>query len=319
MAFVTRIAPSPTGALHLGNARTFLANWALARQQGWKIVLRIDDLDGPRIKRGADQQAIEILEWLGIDWDEGPVYESSCLDRYRECLIDLAAQGQIYPCRCTRKEIEAAALSAPHAGQHELRYPGTCRPMHPATCDFESLVGTGVAWRLRVPDQTVQFVDQLAGPQSIDVQKQVGDFLVANKEGVASYQLACVIDDSVAGVTDIVRGDDLINSTPRQILLAGLLDLPPVRYWHLPIVVGQDGHRLAKRHGDTTVDFYRKNGVTADRIRGLVAFWNGSGDRRELEIGQFLAEFEVGRISTEKVVFCPTDHDWLMAHHPKNP
>ena len=124
----TRLAPSPTGALHLGNARTFLVNWALARQRGWQIVLRIDDLDGPRIKAGAADGALEMLSWLGLDWDEGPYFQRHDLLPYRHALEQLGNQGDIYPCRCTRKQIAAASLSAPHACDHELRYPGTCRP-----------------------------------------------------------------------------------------------------------------------------------------------------------------------------------------------
>ncbi len=317
MENTTRIAPSPTGALHLGNARTFLANWALARQNGWKIVLRIDDLDGPRVKPGADLDAIEILQWLGIDWDDGPFYESSCLHHYRDYLIELAARGQIYPCNCTRKQIEAACLSAPHADQHELRYPGTCRPEIESAFDFESLKGTGVAWRLRVPDKSIQFADQVAGHQTCNVQQQVGDFLVTSKEGIASYQLACVVDDSIAGISDVVRGDDLIASTPRQTILAELLGFPPVRYWHIPIVVGSDGRRLAKRHGDTTIAFYRKNGVTANRIRGLVGQWCGRPDLRESESACFLEDFEIGRIPREKVVFSQKDHEWLLGKATK--
>ena len=124
----TRLAPSPTGALHLGNARTFLVNWALARQQGWRVLLRIEDLDGPRIKQGATQQAIEALTWLGIDWDDGPIYQSEDLRPYEQALHRLIEGGHAYPCRCTRSQILAASLSAPNKGDHELRYPGTCRP-----------------------------------------------------------------------------------------------------------------------------------------------------------------------------------------------
>jgi len=140
----TRLAPSPTGALHLGNARTFLVNWALARQRGWQIVLRIDDLDGPRIKAGASEDALDMLGWLGLDWDEGPYFQLHDLSPYRHALEQLGRQGDIYPCRCTRKQIVAASLSAPHASDHELRYPGTCRPAR--------IKGTGVFCR-NGPDQ----------------------------------------------------------------------------------------------------------------------------------------------------------------------
>ncbi len=171
----TRLAPSPTGALHLGNARTFLVNWALARQNGWEIVLRIEDLDGPRIKPGAADEAIGVLEWLGLDWDEGPVYQSHDLTPYREALATLGSAGAVYACRCTRKQIAQASLSAPHGDEHELRYPGTCRPAEPTPVDATLLtdkmlladatlpVDERVACRIRVPATVTTFVDQFAG------------------------------------------------------------------------------------------------------------------------------------------------------------
>ncbi len=309
----TRIAPSPTGALHLGNARTFLVNWALARQQGWRIVLRIDDLDSPRVKLGADREAIDILGWLGIDWDEGPVYESASISDYRRQLEKLAEQGLIYPCRCTRTQIAAASLSAPHADEHELRYPGTCRPAEPVSQGFDSPESVGAAWRLRAPDHAITFVDQVAGPKIWNVQQHVGDFLVTNKQGVASYQLACVIDDGLAGVTEIVRGDDLLSSTPRQMILQRLLGLPSCRYWHLPIVVGPDGLRLAKRHGGRTIAQYRAAGVSAGRIRALVARWSGVENRDDLSANDWIATLNIDRLPRTRIEFRESAHNWLMA------
>lgn len=309
---VTRIAPSPTGALHLGNARTFLVNWALARQSGWRIVLRIDDLDSPRVKPGADRQAIEDLCWLGIDWDEGPVYETRLVPEYREHLRSLALRGDIYPCRCTRSQIAAASLSAPHADEHELRYPGTCRPAGLRPFDFDSPEHEGAAWRLRVPDEQVRFDDCVAGPQEWNVQRHVGDFLVTNKQGVASYQLACVIDDSCSGINEVVRGDDLLSSTPRQIILQRLLGLASCRYWHLPIVTGPDGQRLAKRHGGWTIAQYREAGVTADRIRALVARWSGLSPEGPVTAASWLSDCSIDRLPRTRIVLDPGDHHWLL-------
>jgi len=308
----TRIAPSPTGSLHLGNARTFLVNWALARQNGWRIALRIDDLDSPRVKAGADRDAMEILEWLGIDWDTGPVYETAAIGEYHKQLVSLAWHGVIYPCACTRSQIAAASLSAPHADEHELRYPGTCRPEFPSPYDFESASLDGVAWRLRVPDKAIAFVDRFAGPQSWNVQQHVGDFLVTNKQGVASYQLAVVVDDAMAGVTDVVRGDDLLSSTPRQILLQQLLGLPKCNYWHLPIVTGPDGQRLAKRHGGWTIAQYRDAGVPADRIRALVMNWCGPEEVQFMTPIDVFRNVELWNMPRHRVVFTQETHDWLM-------
>jgi len=307
---VTRLAPSPTGALHLGNARTFLINWALARQRGWRIAMRIEDLDTPRTKADADRQALADLRWLGIDWDGQPSYQLADLSRYEKHLHDLAARRLIYPCRCTRKEIEQAQ-SAPHEDAHELRYPGTCSPpeAEPITyaTDDES-----IAWRLRVPDETIAFNDELHGEQSINVQQHVGDFVVATKKGLPAYQLAVVIDDAAAGVTDIVRGDDLLRSTPRQLLIYRMLGLgPEPRYYHVPLVLGEDRRRLAKRHGDTRLAMYREAGVDPQRLIGLFAEWCGLGDRQPMTAADFADRFDLLGLPLTDVVFTADDDAWL--------
>jgi len=194
----------------LGNARTFLVNWALARQRGWEILLRVEDLDGPRFKKGAAELAIELLSWLGLDWDEGPYYQRHDLTPYTAATSQLAQTGHIYPCRCTRKDIQQATLSAPHGDQHELRYPGTCRPKYGVPVDSDLLGTEGVAWRVCVPVGSSTFFDTYCGEQTHDVQETVGDFLVGTKLGLPSYQLAVVVDDARQGIDQVVRGDDLL-------------------------------------------------------------------------------------------------------------
>jgi len=313
---ISRLAPSPTGALHLGNARTFLINWALARRHGWDLVLRIEDLDTPRTKRGADRQAIEDLQWLGLDWDGAPLYQHADLSAYRDAMRRLHAAHLIYPCTCTRKQIEAA-LSAPHADEHELRYPGTCRPREgeavvpaPELADRE----TDHAWRVRVPDVSVDFQDELLGTQSINVQRQVGDFIVAAKAGLPAYQLAVVVDDARQGVTDVVRGDDLLSASARQILLYRMLNLgEPPRHWHVPLVLGRDGRRLAKRHGDTRLAHYRESGVPVERVIGLLARWCGvSAAREPMTAGAFAESFDIRRLPRATVTFTEDDERWLL-------
>jgi glutamyl-tRNA synthetase len=308
----TRLAPSPTGALHLGNARTFLVNWALARQRGWEIVLRVEDLDGPRVKPEAAAEAIDILAWLGLDWDEGPSYQRHDLAPYQAALERLAAQGDVYPCRCTRREIEAASLAAPHGDEHELRYPGTCRPAERIAFAPAALQDAGSAWRLRVPDGVTTFDDAFAGRHEHDIQQATGDFLVATKEGLPSYQLAVVVDDARQHVDHIVRGDDLLASTHRQRLLQQRLGLkPPSEYFHLPLVVGPDGRRLAKRHGDSRISHYRAQGVGAERIIGLLVDWCGLGPRREMAAAEFADKFVLDRLPREPVTFTAADDAWL--------
>ncbi|MCC6491452.1 MAG: tRNA glutamyl-Q(34) synthetase GluQRS [Pirellulales bacterium] len=308
----TRLAPSPTGALHLGNARTFLLNWALARQHGWQIVLRIEDLDGPRIKPGADAAAIDILQWLGLDWDEGPVYQRRDLAPYEAALVQLAAQGDIYPCRCTRREIAAAALSAPHGDEHDLRYSGACRPPEPTPLDYRSFVGEGVAWRMRVPPETPSFHDRFLGCHVHNLAETTGDFIVATKEGLPSYQLAVVVDDARQGVDRIVRGDDLASSAHRQILLQDRLGLPHIpRYYHLPLVIGEDGRRLAKRHGDTRLAHYRAAGVPVERIIALLSRWCGLPGPPAKSAVEFAHRFELARLPRAAITFTAADEALL--------
>lgn len=307
----TRLAPSPTGALHLGNARTFLVNWALARQAGWRVVLRIDDLDSPRVKPGADSQAIKMLRWLGLDWDGPVAYETSNFVHYAAAWQKLAAGGWLYPCGCTRSQIAAAAMSAPHLDEHELRYPGTCRPTAQAPV-ANSNAAAGAAWRIRVPDRLFLFEDQIAGRQEWNIQQLVGDFLVTNKQGAAAYQLAVVVDDWLQGVTDVVRGSDLLGSTPRQLWLHELLELPPPRYWHVPLLVGPDGQRLAKRHGGFRLEEYREQGVPVERIIGLIAWWCGRRELEPLRLEEFVAGFSLSQLPSNPIVFQPELHTWLL-------
>lgn len=313
---VTRLAPSPTGALHLGNARTFLVNWAMARRRGQRIILRIEDLDGPRNKPGAQEQAVETLRWLGLDWDEGPMVQSADLSPYRAALARLAAAGVAYPCELTRGEIEAAA-SAPNAGEEagEVRFPRELRPALLA----RRVENEQTNWRFATPDDEVSFVDEFAGPQRLSPGASVGDFVIWTKRGQPSYQLAVVVDDDRQGVTDVVRGDDLLDSAARQLLLYRALGMAgPARFCHLPLVVGPDGRRLAKRHGDTRVDRYRGEGVAAERVIGLLAWWSGVGEAgraepRAMTAHEFAEGFELTRMPRERIVFRAEDDAWLLA------
>lgn len=306
---VTRLAPSPTGALHLGNARTFLINWALARRNGWRIVLRIEDLDTPRTKAGADQQAIDDLRWLGMDWDDGPHYQVADLSPYEAALSELDRKRLTYACTCTRSEIQAAQ-SAPHAGDHELRYPGTCRDRPAGSIDG----ATPKAVRVRVDDQMVTFTDAFAGDQQHVPGEQVGDFVIATKAGLPAYQLAVVVDDHRQGVTDVVRGDDLLRSAARQLLLYRMLSFgPEPTYTHVPLVLGPDGRRLAKRHGDTRIAAYRERGVAAERVIGLLAFWCGLCPApTPLPIGEFLDRFDLSKLPHKPVTMTEENEAWLL-------
>lgn len=313
----TRLAPSPTGALHLGNARTFLVNWAMARRAGWRIVLRIEDLDGPRVKPGAVESCVETLQWLGIDWDEGPLVQSTDLGPSEAAMRDLAARGLVYPCELTRAEIEAAA-SAPHdpgtdpghAAGSETRFGPELRPESIGPCGFAD---TGTNWRFVTPDRSIGFFDRAAGPRRGNPGREVGDFVVWTKRGQPAYQLAVVVDDARQGVTEVVRGDDLLPSTARQLLLIGALGLEPVpNYTHLPLVVGADGKRLAKRHGDTRLTAYMRSGVPAERVIGLLGCWSGVIPEREpMSASRFCEGFDIASMPCDRVTFTEEDDRWL--------
>ena len=260
---VGRLAPSPTGSLHLGNARTFLWAWLSARAQGGRVLLRIEDLDTPRVKPGAVEAIEEDLHWLGLDWD-GPVeVQSRRRDHYVKVFERM--KPSIYPCGCTRADL-AAAASAPNEGDSELRYPGTCRNRAPDKV---------VAWRLKVAPGTVAFDDRLSGRHEIDVAATVGDFVVAKSPEQPAYQLDVAADDIDQGVTEVVRGDDLIPSTARQLLVYRALGAEPPAYGHAPLVVGTDGKRLAKRHGESRIAALRRSGVPAGRVVATLARWSG--------------------------------------------
>ena len=312
---VTRLAPSPTGALHLGNARTFLANCLLARARGWRVVMRVEDLDGPRVKPHATEQMLDELEWLGLTWESPVVLQSARADVYAGLLDRLIEMGAVYPCTCSRKDIQLAA-AAPHAEDAGAVYPGTCRGRY-ASAEAAAEAGRPVAWRLRVDDAPVAVDDRFAGRREFNLARTCGDFVVFKGAGQAAYQLAVVADDAAAGVDRIVRGDDLLESAARQIHLRRLLGLAPApEYWHLPLVVGPDGRRLAKRHGDTRLAHYRARGASPERILGLLGYWLGIlPERRPAEMCELAARFDPGRISPLPITFRPADDEFLLKKH----
>jgi glutamyl-tRNA synthetase len=266
---IGRLAPSPTGAQHVGNARTYLIAWLSARAQGGRIVLRLEDIDSPRIKAGAAEQALEDLHWLGLDWDGAPLIQTQRLSLYEHALGQLQSRELVYPCTCSRSDVEQAA-SAPHAEHEGPLYPGTCS--HRQVADADVLQGTPYCWRFRADSSASAFVDGFRGSERIDASAASGDFVVWKSAGTPAYQLAVVVDDAALGVSEVVRGDDLLLSTPRQLLLYAALGLTPPRFVHVPLVVGPDGRRLAKRHGDTRLASLRGAGVPPDALLGLLAW-----------------------------------------------
>ena len=318
-----RYAPSPTGPLHLGNARTALLAWLAARSAGSSFVLRVEDLDGPRVRPGLEERILQELRWLGLDWDEGPVVggargpyrQSERRPWYDAALSELRAAGLAYPCFCSRAEI-AAASQAPHgAGDEGPRYPGTCRGLGPREIAARSS-RRPPSWRFRVSEGAVAFEDGLHGRRAVDVSAEVGDFVVARADGVPAYQLAVVVDDAAMAVQEVVRGDDLLSSTARQILLYRALGLAVPRFTHVPLVVGEDGARLAKRHGAVSVGELRDRGADPRAMAGLLASLSGLGSGGPVHPRDLVKDFAMARVPARPVVLRP---DMLQALVPVMP
>lgn len=236
---VGRFAPSPTGALHFGSLVAAVGSYCAARAAGGRWLLRMEDLDTPRVVPGAADQILSTLESLGFAWDGAILWQSRRQEAYAAALTTLKERGLIYPCACSRREILA---SAPHPGEEGPIYPGSCRAGVPAG-------RTARAQRILVPDQTITFNDGVYGRQAQNLAREVGDFVLRRADGLYAYQLAVVVDDAASGVTQVVRGADLLSSTPRQIFLLHSLGLPVPAYLHLPLVLAEDGSKISKRHG----------------------------------------------------------------------
>ncbi|MCK5942593.1 MAG: tRNA glutamyl-Q(34) synthetase GluQRS [Planctomycetes bacterium] len=297
---VGRLAPSPTGVLHLGNARTFLLAWLSVRARAGTLLLRIEDIDGPRVKAGATEQTLEDLRWLGLDWDGEVFVQSSRRALYRAAAQRLVDPGLAYPCVCTRKEVDDAA-SAPHEGDAADGpvYPGTCRGRFATIDEANQRTGRQAALRFRVDVDAVPFDDGFRGPQRGAIR---GDFVIQKRDGDPAYQLAVVVDDAAQGVSEVLRADDLLPSTPRQLLLYRALERTEPRFVHVPLVVGRDGLRLAKRHGDTSLAHLRRQGVRAEDLCGYLAVLCGlRPERAPCTPRDLLAAFDLRKLSPDPI------------------
>lgn len=310
---VGRFAPSPSGRMHLGNAFCALGAWLAARAAGGRVILRQEDLDTQRCRPEYARQLEDDLKWLGLSWDEGgfdaagprgPYRQSARGGVYQECFDTLRAQGLCYPCFCSRGELHAAG--APHRSDGVPIYDGRCRALSVPERRAVLSRGKWPAWRLRTPDRVQGFTDGLQGPYEENLERDCGDFILRRSDGVWAYQLAVVADDGLMGVTQVVRGRDLLDSTPRQLYLYRLLGLEPPEFFHLPLLLAPGGRRLSKRDGDLDLGALRARFGRPQALVGRMAWLMGLLDRPEaVDARELIGQFRWDRIPREDIVTKP--------------
>jgi glutamyl-tRNA synthetase len=297
---VGRLAPSPTGHLHLGHAWAFLLAWWHARSRGGRIVLRLEDLDVERVKPGMLEATLDDLRWLGLDWDGEPLVQSCGVAEIDAAARSLLARGLAYPCVCTRREIQAAQ-SAPHADEQNVIYPGTCRGKYSSLEAAERASGRPAALRFLVPDTTVRIEDGIQGIREYNARTMLGDFPISRSLGLPAYHLAVVVDDERQGVTEIVRGADLLESCARQWLLQEALDYRHPRWWHVPLVTDEACHRLAKRSDDVSLTRLRAAGTDPRLIVSWVARSAGLEIHHPVVAREIVTRFDINRLPRTNV------------------
>lgn len=292
-----RFAPSPTGRMHLGNVFSALLSWLSAKAQGGQWLLRIEDIDPQRSRREYAELLMDDLQWLGLPWDEGPYWQSRRGEVYEHYLQQLTADNLTYPCYCTRADI--LATQAPHESDGRVVYKGTCRNLPPGTRSGDAAI------RMKVPEEghgTITFTDGHYGTQTVDLTTQCGDFIVRRKDGAWAYQLAVVVDDALMGVTEVVRGRDLLLSSPQQIYLARQLGFNPPCFTHLPLLCNEAGQRLSKRDRSLDIGALRQR-YSATEIIGMLAHAAGlQPEPAPVSPSSLLNGFSWSKISREDIV-----------------
>ena len=302
-----RFAPSPSGRMHLGNLFSALLAWLSVRAAGGTLVLRIEDLDPERCREEYSRQLAGDLRWLGLDWDEGyrqggphgPYEQSHRTGHYTAAFRALEERGLVYPCYCTRAE--RLAVSAPHRSDGQSIYDGRCRNLTEEDRHDMEALGRSPAWRLRVPEREISFRDGHLGQFGANLARDCGDFIICRSDGVYAYQLAVVADDGAMGVTQVVRGRDLLDSTPRQLWLYELLGLEPPAFYHVPLLLAPDGRRLSKRERDLDMGALRER-FTAEELVGRLAFLAGlQGEPVPTPASRLIPAFSWNRVPQEDI------------------
>ncbi|HYQ29137.1 MAG TPA: tRNA glutamyl-Q(34) synthetase GluQRS [Polyangiaceae bacterium] len=301
---VGRLAPSPTGLLHLGHARTFLLAFWHVRARAGRLLMRMEDLDGPRSEMRFADAALADLEWLGLEWDGEPFVQSSQLLRLNAAVAALIEAGKAYPCVCSRGDIRSAQ-SAPHTDSPEPRYPGTCRGRYASFAEAERVSGRAAGARLLVPEGSITIEDGVAGSSTWDVARDVGDFLIAKRDKAPAYQLAVVVDDHAQGVNEVLRGADLLASAARQWHVQNALALPHPAWFHVPLVTDASGRRLAKREADLSLAELRAAGTDPRAIVAWAARSAGIDVGDRVTATEVTPRFELAALPKEPVLLEP--------------
>ncbi|GFE58205.1 glutamate--tRNA ligase [Geobacter sp. AOG1] len=307
-----RFAPSPTGYLHVGGARTALFNWLLARKEGGKFILRIEDTDVARSTQESVDAILDGMRWLGLDWDEGPFYQSDNFPLYKEFVEKLLAAGKAYKCYCTAEELESKRERALQEGR-KPKYDGTCREL------TGEQAGKPYVVRFRAPQDGVTGFDDLIKGRIAFNNEELDDLIIQRSDGTPTYNFVVVIDDATMGITTVIRGDDHVNNTPRQILLYEALGYPVPHFAHVPMILGADKTRLSKRHGATSVMAYRDMGFLPEAmVNYLVRLGWSYGDEEIFSRDDLVEKFSIENVGRSAGVFNPDKLLWLNAHYIKN-
>lgn len=310
-----RFAPSPTGALHLGGARTAIYNWLFARRNGGKFLLRIEDTDVERSRHELVEQIYESLRWLGVNWDEEPIFQSQRLDIYKKKVAELLEKGAAYRCFCTLEDLDNERQVA-QANHRAYKYSGKCRNLTTEQIAENLAKGCPFAVRFKIEPGITSWNDIVFGQITVN-NAELDDFIIQRSTGVPVYQMAVVVDDIAMGITHIIRGEDHIPNTPKQINIFRAFGQPIPEFAHLPLLLGIDGKRLSKRHGATGVDEYRDMGFPAEAVFNYLALlgWAPKNGQDVLKVSEIIPQFELSAISRKAAVFDPKKLEWVSSQH----
>jgi glutamyl-tRNA synthetase len=311
-----RFAPSPTGYLHVGGARTALFNWLFARHAGGTFILRIEDTDADRSRPELTAAILESLEWLGLNWDEGPYHQSERLELYRARAAELERLGHAYPCFCTAEELDARRRRA-ESEHHAWKYDGACRELSPAERERRRAANHPFVLRFRVPPAgRTSFEDLVFGRVEIE-NSEIEDFVLVRSDGQPTYHLGVVADDLDMRVTHVIRGADHLTNTFKQFLMYQALSAPAAAFAHLPLILGPDRHRLSKRHGATAVGAYEQLGILPEAMVNFLALlgWTPPGGKEIVPLGEMICEFDLAAVSKSNAVFDTEKLMWMNSEY----